>query len=247
MLLIPIVACASCSRRTEGGYDTLRLVDELVADSLPSLQRLAREAGKPSGAIALIGDPHRCLALSETLMNFDEFDNVDAKRVKDGLPDFSGETVVSVLDFACSPYDSLALTEEGRLSLREITVRNALAALDTSVRCKLLVICSSHLASNGGGDVTDLFDKIGCDVPVVCSADTAFGFPEACFRILRERNLFTHNIAYPTARLLMTVPDQVDPPFSTISFEDSLVPESFVDTVGVIAPNTYVSYVQNKH
>ena len=32
-----------------------------------------------------------------------------------------------------------------------------------------------------------------------------------------------------------------------VSFEDRLVPSSFADTVGVFAPNTFVSYVQNKH
>ena len=84
-------------------------------------------------------------------------------------------------------------------------------------------------------------------MPVIYSKDTTFSFPEACYKILRERNLFTHNIAYPVARLLMTVKDSNRPPFTTISFEDRMVPEYFADTVGIFAPNTFVSYVQNKH
>ena len=64
---------------------------------------------------------------------------------------------------------------------------------------------------------------------------------------MREKNLFTHKIAYPVADLLMTVKSASTKPFETVSFEDRLVPSSFADTVGVFAPNTFVSYVQNKH
>ena len=242
-----ILFASSCVRRVESSYDSIRFVDDLLNDSLPALQKLAKDACKPSGYIYLVGEPLNCLSLSEKMMNSDEFDNVDARMVHDGLPDFSGETVVSVLDFANSPYDSLARTEDGRLKLREITVRHALAVLDTASRCKALILCSPALAEKGGDDVSDLFEKIGCDIPVIYSADSAFSFTQTCFRILREKNLFTHNIAYPVARLLMTLDDSVRPPFSTVRFEDDLVPEYFADTIGVFAPNTFVSYVQNKH
>ena len=242
-----VLVGASCSRVVESRYDAIGLVDALVADSLPSLQRLAREAGKSSGTITLVGDPVRCLSLSEEMIGFDGFDNVDARKVKDGLPDFSGETIVSILDFANFPYDSLAKSEEGRMTLREIAVRSALSALDSTIRCKVLVICSPELAERGGDDVADFFEKIGCDVPVVYSMDSTFSCSEACYKILREKNLFTHNIAWPAARLLMTVPDPIDPPFRLSAFDDSRIPESFADTVGILAPNTFVSHVQNKH
>ncbi|MBR4756504.1 MAG: hypothetical protein IK076_06140 [Bacteroidales bacterium] len=244
--VILILLGASCSRVVESRYDSIGLVDALVADSLPSLQRMAREAGKSSGTIVLLGDPVHCLSLSEEMIGFDGFDNVDAREVKDGLPDFSGETIVSILDFANFPYDSLSKSEEGRLTLREIAVRNALAALDSTIRCKVLLLCSPELAEKGGDDVADFFEKIGCEVPVIYSMDSTFSHSAACYKILRERNLFTHNIAWPAARLFMTVPDPIDP-FSIVDFDDSRIPESFADTVGILAPNTFVSYVQNKH
>ena len=245
--VIMLVAAVSCSRRVESEYDSIRLVDALVADSLPSLQKLARRAGGASGSIVLVGEPKHCLSLSEKMMVSDDFDNVDAKRTHDGLPDFSGETMVSILDFAGAPYDSTLSSDEGRMKLRETAVRGALAALDTSLHCKLLVLCSPQLASYGGDDVSDFFEKIGCDVPVVYSADSAYSYTDVCFKLMRERNLFTHKISYPAARLLMTVPDTFSDPFTTITFEDYLVPATFTDTVGVFAPNTYVSHVQNKH
>ena len=247
VIMVVILLASSCARRVESSYDTIRLVDEIVSDSLPALQKLAREACKPSGSIYLVGEPLHCLALSEKMMNSDEFDNVDARMVSDGLPDFSGETIVSVLDFANSPYDSLALTDDGKLALREIAVRHALAAIDSSAHCKVLILCSPQLAERGGDDISDFYEKIGCDIPVIYSLDTAFSYTQACYKILRERNQFTHNVAYPVARILMTVEDSIFPPFSSVSFEDKLVPDSFADTVGVFAPNTFVSYVQNKH
>ena len=235
----------SCVRRVETGYDSIALVDRLVSDSVPSLQRRAALAGKASGTIVLVGEPFQCLALSEKMLSDDEFDNVDARPVKDGLPDFSGETIVSILDFTVPSYDSLSVSGSDSLTLREIAVRSALAALDSVVNCKVLVICSPALASEGGEDVVDFYGKIGCDVPVVYSADSSSPLSEACYKLLRERNLFTHNIAYPVARLMMVT--GVDDSHRPVLFDDIKVPESFADTVGVFAPNTYVSHVQNKH
>ena len=236
---------SSCVRRVEAGYDSIALVDRLVSDSLPSLQLLAGRAGKPSGTVVLVGEPLQCLTVSEKLMNCDEFDNVDARPVNDGLPDFSGETIVSLLDFTRPSFDSLSVSGKDSPALREIAVENALAALDSTLGCKLLVICSPALAPKGGEDVVDFFGKIGCDVPVVFSPDTTFSFTRACYKVLRERNLFTHNIAYPVARLMMIT--EGDSSRRPLLFDDNQVPESFADTVGVFAPNTYVSHVQNKH
>ena len=237
----------SCNRRVVNHYDSIPFVDDLLNDSLPALQKLAAAAGKSDGPIFLVGDPIHCLSVSEKMMVVDDFDNVDARKLQDGLPDFAGETIVSLLDFVNSPYDSLFVGEEGKLAMREVAVRNALAAIDSSVHCKILILCSPELAENGGDDVSNFFEEIGCDIPVIYSTDTTFSFTEACFRIMRDKKLFTHKIAYPAANLLMTVSSASTPPYKIVSFEDKLVPEYFADTVGVFAPNTFVSYVQNKH
>ena len=243
LALVALALTVSCVRRVESGYDSIDLVDRLVADSLPSLMEKASMAGKTSGVIALIGDPMSCVAVSESLMVSDEFDNVDARAVEDGLPDFSGETIVSLLDFALSPYDFLPVTRADSIKLREAAVKNALAALDTSVKCKVLVICSPALSGKGAEDVADLFGKIGCDVPVISSQDTTYRFTSACFKVLRDRNIFTHDIAYPAARLMMILEDGQRPAL----YEDNLAQEWFADTLSVTAWKTYFSHVQNKY
>lgn len=247
-LILSVAAVCGCSRRVEAGYKTIACVNALLTDSLPEMRRLAGLNGRPSGAIVLAGDPNLCLRLSEKMMVCDDFDNIDARKVSDGLPDFAGETIVSILDFTSAPYDSLIKSKTDGESLRALSVRGALAALRLPSRCKVLVICSPALSDNGGSDVRDLFGKIGCDVPVIYSSDTTFSFTEACFREMRKRNIFTHNISYPSARLFMTVRDSSGSKVSVRPFVDSLVPASFPDTVGVLAPNTYYSdVVQNQH
>lgn len=250
LLIAAIAAPFSCSRKVEGGFDTIGYVDHLMADSLFLLKNMAASAGKPSGTITLIGDPRTCLLLSESMMACDYFDNIDARDIKDGLPDFAGETITSVLDFAHLPYSSLAASDQGRLVLRERAVRMALAAIDTSCvgnPAKILIVCSPDLAEYGGDDISDLFEKTGCDVPVIYSTDSTFSFEKACFSLMREKSLFTHDIAYPSARGYMMLPDSLGPPFRAIPFSDGKVPANFPDTVGVLAPNTYVSYVQNQY
>lgn len=123
--------------------------------------------------------------------------------------DFAGETIVSILNFADTAYKNLADTKDGRVSLRELTVNGALAALKSPLRCKVLIICCPVLSEYGGEDVVDLFDRIGCDAQVVYSSDTTRSLSEACFPKMREMNMFTHNISYPSARLLMAIVDSL--------------------------------------
>ena len=248
LLVLSVIAASCCSRRVENGYRTIAYVNSLLADSLSGLRILAECNGKSSGAIVLVGDPAGCLRLSERMLLCDEFDNIDAKRSSDGLPDFAGETIVSVLNFVDTAYQSLAATKDGQVALRELTIRNSLASLRIRQRCKILIICSPVLSEYGGGDVRDLFERVGCNVPVIYSSDTTVSLSDVCFLTMRKMNMFTHNISYPSASLFMTIRDSIDSKESVVPFVDSLVPASFPDTVGVLAPNTYYSYVvQNQH
>ncbi len=276
---------ASCSRKVESGYETIPYVNALLADSLAHLKQLASLSGSSSGTIVLIGEPQECLSVSETLMTCDIFDNIDGRRVKDGLPDFAGETIVPVLDFVNAPYEEYSLTPDGQQFLRELTVRHAVTALDTVCRTnpfngslavgkspvKILLICSPLLSEYGSADVADLYERIGCDVPVV-SAEDSLSFAVETARILREKNLYTHNIAMPATEICQTYPaaglsedaysengeltasykysrkaGMKEQTFITVTFRDKYVPESFTDTVAVLAPTTYWSYVQDQH
>jgi len=248
LLVSSVLVAICCSRRVDSADRTLAYVNSLLVDSLSELRALSEINGKSSGAIVLVGDPAGCLRLSEWMLLCDEFDNIDAKRSSDGLPDFSGETIVSVLNFVDTAYQSLAATKDGQVALRELTIRNSLASLRIRPRCKILLICNPVLSEYGGSDVRDLFERVGCNVPVIYSSDTTVSLSDVCFLTMRKMNMFTHNISYPSASLFMTIRDSIDSRESVVPFVDSLVPASFPDTVGVLAPNTYYSYVvQNQY
>lgn len=230
--------------KDDKGVRSIAIVNCMMTDSLAKMQSLTALSGQVSGTIALIGDPASCLKVGEKMLISDEFDNIDASLAPDGLPDFAGETIVPFLDFANYPYEDLMATEHGTALLREIAVKNALEAMDTLGRCKVIVICSPVLAKFGASDIEDLFTRAECHVPLVYSQDTTFSFTQACFRVMREKKLFTHSISYPSARLNMTVAAGVSPAsFTSVKFEDRYVPASYPDTVGVVAPNTYHSHV----
>ncbi|MBQ3996841.1 MAG: hypothetical protein II637_02255, partial [Bacteroidales bacterium] len=57
-----------------------------------------------TGTIAVIGEPEETLVLSEYLLGCDNFSNINGSAVPDGLPDFSGEVIVPILDVANAPY-----------------------------------------------------------------------------------------------------------------------------------------------
>jgi hypothetical protein len=240
-VVLSILAFPCCTRRAESGYRTIAYVNTLLSDSLPALQALSSQSGKPSGDIVLIGDPSSCLRLSEHLMLCDHFDNIDARKVPDGLSDFAGETVSTILDFEDFPIDSLASAKDE--AVREAAVRSAILALGEPYHCKVLLLCSPMFEEYAIADVRDLFERIGCSVPVICSSDTLFTCADSCFLAMRRKNIFTHNISQPAARLYIATGNSF-----VLPFVDSLVPASFPDTVGVLAPNTYYSYVvQNQH
>ncbi|MGI5848035.1 MAG: hypothetical protein ACOX5T_08450 [Candidatus Cryptobacteroides sp.] len=261
LLPVAMVAAFSCARRVEGGYASIKLVDDLLVDSLSYLQDLAGCSGKASGSIALIGDPFRCLEISELLMTADDFDNVDGRPVPDGLPDFAGETIMPILEFSNPFYSGEALPKDS-LSFREAAVRSALFALEQSCLVspydpdstfdksspKALLLCSGDLARFGIADIQDLFNRLDCRLPILSSPDTAYSFSRECYRLFREKNLFTHLVAYPKAKLYMTVPaGSGRPGFALIEFSDRYVLENFRDTMQVLAPKTMESYVQSQY
>jgi hypothetical protein len=142
--------------------------------------------------------------VARRFMDADDFDNIDASRKPDGLPDFSGETIVAIMDFAHESYDSILANEGGDLMLKEIAIRSTIAALDTAAGCKSLVLCSPLLHEHALADIEDFFEKIGCTVPVISSADTSYSYTDTCFLNLRARNAFTHDIVYPALKSYMT-------------------------------------------
>ena len=119
----------SCGRNGADGVDLLPYLGSVMADT-SSVEHSVMAGYDPMdryGDIAVIGPEKDTRLLTDYLMRCDMYDNVDAREMRDSLPDFAGEIFASYYDLADS--SCTALFREGRDdSIRTVTVRNAVAA-----------------------------------------------------------------------------------------------------------------------
>lgn len=176
LVLLPV----ACKRQVEETRQTIiPVVREILSDrSDPRAQLLRGRVPVSQADITIIGSEFTCDRLAEQLSFRDLQDNVDARFVPDGLPDFAGETFVCIED-VMSYLD--VLKSQGAEALREQTLSRVLAAVDTVVHIspydveglsaktdsKLIVLADPFLCEYGGSDVDTLFRSIGCRVPVI--------------------------------------------------------------------------------
>ena len=178
-LLGLLALSAACQRQVVETRPTIPLVREILADKNgPRLQMLRELQPRPSSDIAIIGSEFACDRLAEQFSFRDLQDNVDARFVADGLPDFAGETFACIADSL--RYEELLAAGETE-ELRRQTLMRVLAALDTVVHispydldglaskapAKMVVLADPYLTEFGGFDVDTLLQTAGCGVPVV--------------------------------------------------------------------------------
>ena len=179
-ILALVLVAVACHERKEVVRDTIPYVKQMAEDSTGtfSLVKAYRNAGT-RGSIAVIGEPEACLQLAEQFLTVDDVDNIDGKPRSDRLPDFAGETFDILMDLYNAPYQRMAAASPD--SLREVTVRNAVMAVDTvsysyaldpssrlpKMRAKVFVLASSLLAGYGQFDVDTLFKMAGREALVV--------------------------------------------------------------------------------
>ena len=172
-VLALLLALVSCHERQAVVRDTIPYVKQLAVDTAGtfSLVKTYRSAGT-KGSIAVVGEPEAAARLASFLLSADEVDNIDGKPIPDRLPDFAGETFDILLDLYNAPYVRMAASSPD--SLREVTVRNAVIAVDTVAysnaldpnsrlakrRAKVFVLSNSLLSEYGKFDVDTLF-KMG--------------------------------------------------------------------------------------
>ena len=179
-LLLLLLVSAACERQVAETRPTIPLV-RLILSGKSDLraQSLRDRAPRPSEDIAIIGTEFACDRLAEQLSFLDIKDNVDARDIPDGLPDFAGETFVCIGDAV--PYADV-LRDGTEEDLRRQTVLRVLAALDTVVHIspydleglankassKIVILADPYLAEYGAFDVDTLFRTLGCHIPVYC-------------------------------------------------------------------------------
>ena len=178
-LLALLTLSAACRRQVVETRPTIPLVREILADKNGPRMRMLRDLQpKPASDITVIGSDFACERLAEQFFFRDLQDNVDARFLSDGLPDFSGETFACIEDsLDYQSYAAAGRTEE----LRRQTVMRVLAALDTALHIspydleglsskassKMVILADPFLTEYGGFDVDTLLSSTGCSVPVI--------------------------------------------------------------------------------
>lgn len=164
----------------------IRYVQGIITDTDSPEHRLVSgfNAADASKAFFLLGTKNRCDEFSLIFAGCDSFDNVDGSARPDGLSDFAGESFCSLAGF--DNVDSLsALGNEE--TLRELTVRSVLAAMDTVCYVspydrtgmgkkplpKMIVLVSPYMSVHGKYDVDSLFSALGCKLPLISPVSLA--------------------------------------------------------------------------
>lgn len=182
VLMLVASLSVSCKRNTLSGEQTIGFVCDILDGKYPEELGCISYAATPfrSGDIYLVGSSYYCSAFGDRFESFDAKDNVDGSENPDMLPDFAGETLVSICDDSVFAGDSL-----GRIERRERAVRLALAALDTVTHispydldglkyktpAKMIVLGEPSLSEFGGFDIDTLFRSTNCKVPVISPVD----------------------------------------------------------------------------
>ncbi len=185
-VVLAAFSAVSCRDTVQSGRRTIPFVEDVIRQGGAAFSLVSGFDPKESkGTIAIIGPEDRNAVLSERFLKGDCFDNIDGSRNPDQLPDFSGE-VIDFIDDMSVAYDSLYAADNS--ALRVLTVKNFLAALDTSFSLgsfdserlrtreasKMVVFSSPFSALCGAFDVDTLCIAGGKDIPVVYPSRVAF-------------------------------------------------------------------------
>ncbi len=207
LVLLAVFFLAGCNETVGTGRPTVPFVEHLMSERGRNWSLVSGfNPADPKGSIALIGPEERNLVLAERFVRGDVFDNIDGRRVVDELPDFAGERIDVISDKANLPYEALLNGNED--SLRTVTVRNLLFALDTTVsigafdndrlerkeNAKIVVFTSPLSAAYGAFDVDTLMRSAGKSIPVIFPARMILG------RLL-DRNIPHQHVAVLTDSL----------------------------------------------
>jgi len=175
----------SCRQSEAPSRQTIQFVRDVISnpDSYES-RVVSGKVPDRKNTIFLIGEAEECECFTNELMLCDRHDNVDGSHNPDFLPDFAGETIISLVDMANTPYSGY-LDWRNEDYLRELTVKSVISALDTVCSVspydlenrgkqplpKLIVLTSSYNAEYGLYDVDSLFTATRCGIPVINPLD----------------------------------------------------------------------------
>ncbi len=165
LILLAIPLCLGCSDKEPVENILTPYSEDIVSgtDTKAASLLSAFDPSSSKGRIAILDSPQRAARAMDYFLNYDSFDNVDASRTSDLLPDFSGETIVALND---SHFEQ-TLSESDSTALKEYAVRSLVNALDTAVAAKAFVITSSKLSLSSEREIRDVLSRSAADIPVI--------------------------------------------------------------------------------
>lgn len=185
---LPMLALFSCSRvETEDFVPTELALTAVTDTSSMAWKALSGYCDVGSaGAVAVFGAPDETAVMAEALLTADMFDNIDAKTVPDGLPDFAGETVMPVFDMTNAPYQGYFDTADEDF-LRELAVNGFLSAVSgfcsssafdqrcsaAKPRAKILILSSSLMSLYGSRDIEYVISGAGMETCALNPVESA--------------------------------------------------------------------------
>jgi hypothetical protein len=186
-VLLAVLLPSGCRETADTGRHTVPYVQHILSARGHEWSLLsAFDPTDPKGTIALVGPESRNRALAQRFLTGDDFDNIRGSYAHDELQDFAGERIDILSDRANTPYESfLGVAED---SLRTITVKNFLYAIDTALsigafdnerlerkeNSKVVIFTSPLSAAFGAFDIDTLIRSVGKQVPVIFPARMMF-------------------------------------------------------------------------
>lgn len=204
-LIIICLIClgiVSCEHNVQNKKFVIPYVSSILSDTT-SIEYQILKGGEErieKGSIAIVGKAHDVIRITESMLVYDKHDNVSGKERPDGLPDFSGETFVSIYDLANEPYDDYLVMGNEEF-LKELNVRNFLAASDTisyknlisldqsyhKQRSKIVIYASSYASAYGYSEADTLCKASSSELAVFAPIQAMVH--HACTHLKGEVNL----------------------------------------------------------
>ena len=179
-VVLAFVLTAGCVEQTHTGRRTVPYVEKILSNHGSEWALVSGfDPTDPKGTIALVGPESRNRLLASRFLESDDYENIRGKRASDDLPDFAGERFDILSDNANAPYE--AFLNGSTDSLRAVTVRNLIFALDTTLSIgafdserlerkedsKIVIFTSPLSAAYGYFDVDTLVRSAGKQIPVI--------------------------------------------------------------------------------
>ncbi len=177
----------ACQGHTVETRPTVQYVRDIISskDAPEHIILSSNPAPARTGDLVVIGSSAQCAAVSTQMSMSDVFDNLDGTPDSDGLVDFAGEYIVSIVDDAEGPYASY-LSSGKEEQLRENTVRSVISAIDSTYNltaydlegigrkapAKVIILADVQQYVYGHFDVDTLFSSTGCGINVVSAFES---------------------------------------------------------------------------